>query len=146
MRLSTPQNPYQRGRGAKQAHKDGPEALTHIAPSVHYRQKTLLRVQIETGRTHQIRVHLAHIGHPIIGDTLYGGANALGLCCIQAAFVCLERTLKPRCPLAFASLESALESTISPIAPKWRQSASLLFELGTNILKYGLRDFMPPHS
>jgi 23S rRNA pseudouridine1911/1915/1917 synthase len=37
---------------------------------------TLLEVQIGTGRTHQIRVHLSHIGHPIAGDTLYGGARA----------------------------------------------------------------------
>lgn len=53
--------------------------------------------------------------------------------------------MKPRCPLAFASLESALESTISPIAPKWQDSVYLLlFELGTNILKYGLCDLYAP--
>ncbi len=48
-------------------------AVTHYAVEREYGPWTLLRIRIETGRTHQIRVHLAHKGHPIVGDKLYGG-------------------------------------------------------------------------
>lgn len=51
----------------------GREAITHYRVVERFRAHTLLRVQLETGRTHQIRVHLAHIHHPIIGDATYGG-------------------------------------------------------------------------
>ena len=51
-------------------------AITRIAPKFILGKKTLLEVQILTGRTHQIRAHLNAIGHPIIGDSLYGGLLA----------------------------------------------------------------------
>jgi len=51
-------------------------AVTHVEPLEALRDATLLRVRLETGRTHQIRIHLAGIGHPVAGDTQHGGERA----------------------------------------------------------------------
>ncbi|MDF7671378.1 23S rRNA pseudouridine(1911/1915/1917) synthase RluD [Orbaceae bacterium ESL0721] len=51
----------------------GKPAVTHYRVMERFRQHTRLRLRLETGRTHQIRVHMAHIAHPLIGDPLYGG-------------------------------------------------------------------------
>ena len=50
----------------------GREAVTHWEVLARYEGYTHVRCRLETGRTHQIRVHMAHIGHPILGDTVYG--------------------------------------------------------------------------
>lgn len=60
--------------------KNGKEAVTHFKVLKRYSNCTLLEVKIETGRTHQIRVHLAQIGYPVIGDTIYSsGKNKWGI-------------------------------------------------------------------
>lgn len=55
----------------------GKEAITHYRIGERFSKHSLLKVQLETGRTHQIRVHMAHIKHPLIGDQLYGGRPRL---------------------------------------------------------------------
>ena len=52
---------------------DGREAITHYRLRERFRAHTALECRLETGRTHQIRVHMAHLKHPIVGDPLYGG-------------------------------------------------------------------------
>jgi 23S rRNA pseudouridine1911/1915/1917 synthase len=54
----------------------GRESVTHYRVIRRFRAHTHVRVQLETGRTHQIRVHLAHVGYPIVGDRVYGGRLA----------------------------------------------------------------------
>ncbi len=61
-------------------------AVTHYFVEQRYAKNTFLRLKLETGRTHQIRVHMAYIGHPVTGDAVYGNGEPKWLCgqCLHA--------------------------------------------------------------
>ena len=64
--------------------ENGKEAVTHYRVIERFRSHTHVQLNLETGRTHQIRVHMAHINHPLVGDQLYGGRFQLPAACSEA--------------------------------------------------------------
>lgn len=71
--VDAPIGRHPRDRQRQAVTATGKRAVSHYRVLQHYGEQTWLRVQLETGRTHQIRVHMAHIRHPVIGDPVYGG-------------------------------------------------------------------------
>lgn len=73
--------------------KNGQKALTHVHVVESDNQKSQLELVLETGRTHQIRVHLAYIGHPIIGDPLYGKGGSQEKMALRAVSLSFKHPL-----------------------------------------------------
>lgn len=57
----------------REVRPDGQKAITHFQVLKRFHDRTVVKIQLETGRTHQIRVHFSYMGHPLLGDDLYGG-------------------------------------------------------------------------
>ena len=87
--------------------RNSKSAVTHWEVVTRYRGYTHIRCRLETGRTHQIRVHMAHIGHPILGDTVYGHKKPeLGQDsqCLHAGQLCFRHPRDGRPVMIFAPL------------------------------------------
>ena len=57
--------------------EDGKESITHFTVLERFKDATLIELKLETGRTHQIRVHMSYIGYPIVNDPVYGRRNTI---------------------------------------------------------------------
>ena len=71
----------------------GQDAVTHYTIKDVRNPYTMVEVQLDTGRTHQIRVHMSHIGHPLVGDTLYGGKPIFNRQALHAARISFPHPL-----------------------------------------------------
>ncbi len=98
--------------------RNSKEAVTHWEVIARYRGYTHIRCRLETGRTHQIRVHMAHIGHPILGDTVYGHKKPeLGQSsqCLHAGALCFRHPRDGRPVMVFAPLPAYFEEVLAKL-------------------------------
>ena len=105
-------HPVQRKRMA--VVPNGKPAITHYRVEQRYRAHSLLRVKLETGRTHQIRVHMTHIHHPLVGDPVYGGRLKLPKGCSEE----LVKTLRS---FKRQALHATLLGLTHPESGEWLQ-------------------------
>ena len=93
-------------------------AVTHWEVVRRYRGYTHIRCKLETGRTHQIRVHMAYIGHPILGDTVYGHKRAeLGQSsqCLHAGVLCFAHPRDGHPVMVFAELPQYFKDVLEKL-------------------------------
>ena len=96
--------------------RNSKHAVTHWEVVARYRGYTHIRCKLETGRTHQIRVHMAHIGHPILGDLVYGRKKPeLGQDsqCLHAGALCFSHPRDGRPVMVFAELPQYFKDVIA---------------------------------
>ena len=98
--------------------RNSKEAVTHWEVVRRYRGYTHVRCRLETGRTHQIRVHMAHIGHPILGDTVYGHKKTeLGQDsqCLHAGMLCFRHPRDGRPVIVSAPLPEYFQQVLEKL-------------------------------
>ena len=97
-------------------------AVTHWEVVTRYKGYTHIRCKLETGRTHQIRVHMAYIGHPILGDTVYGHKKPeLGQSsqCLHAGALCFAHPRDGRPILVFAELPQYFKEVLEKLEKRY---------------------------
>ena len=98
--------------------RNGKPAVTHWEVVARYRGYTHVRCRLQTGRTHQIRVHMAHIGHPILGDLVYGRKKPeLGQSsqCLHAGVLCFAHPRDGRPVMVMADLPAYFKEVLEKL-------------------------------
>lgn len=98
--------------------RNSKEAVTHWEVVKRYRGYTHIRCRLETGRTHQIRVHMAHIGHPILGDMVYGHKKPeLGMSsqCLHAGLLCFQHPKDGHVVIVHAELPAYFQAVLDKL-------------------------------
>ena len=91
----------------------GRSAVTHWSVLERFPGYTYVECRLETGRTHQIRVHMAHIGHPLAGDSLYGGSDKMiARHALHCGIICFAHPLTAK----IVRVESALPADMTALA------------------------------
>lgn len=103
--------------------KNSRRAVTHYKVLERLGKFCLVELQLETGRTHQIRVHMAHMGHPVMGDAVYGGGNAPVKTNGQLLHACVLGFVHPGENLYmefYADLPCYFENALKTLRLRWR--------------------------
>ncbi len=112
--------------------ENGREAVTHYRLLERFREHCHLKVQLETGRTHQIRVHMSHLRHPIVGDPVYAGRHKIPAGATQELISCIQsfkRQALHAWRLSFVHPDSGEEvSYEAPLPEDMQQLITLLQE------------------
>ena len=103
---------------------DGRHSVTHYETLEAHRFASLLEIHLETGRTHQIRVHMAALKHPCVGDLTYGADPVLAQRVGPGAAVAARRTPRLRAPRRRASTSSTSRPTPTTSSTRWTSSVT----------------------
>ncbi|GAB2534685.1 23S rRNA pseudouridine(1911/1915/1917) synthase RluD [Rhodanobacter koreensis] len=129
-------------RQAVRDEEDGKRAVTHYRLRERFRAHSLLQCQLETGRTHQIRVHLAHIGHPLIGDPLYGGGLKLPKGATPGLIAALRSFRRQALHAERLSFEHPVSGELLSFSAERPADQLVLIEaLRTDLLEHGPDDY-----
>jgi 23S rRNA pseudouridine1911/1915/1917 synthase len=94
----------------------GREAITHYRLLERFRSHCHIRLQLETGRTHQIRVHMSHLRHPLVGDSVYGGRLRIPSGCSEA----LQELLRGYGHQSLHAIQLGLEHPVTGESMSWQ--------------------------
>lgn len=115
--IDEPMGRHPTDRKRNTVREDGKIAITHYRLEQRFKRHTLIRVKLETGRTHQIRVHMAHIHYPLVGDQVYGGRFQMSADCNEN----LKQVLREFKRQALHATKLGLQHPVTDEYCEWEQ-------------------------